>query len=467
MLCADRGVCALLGFPANAATVGQSLLAGALLFLGASALLSSGTSRSRPAIVVALAGCFGGWALWPRGPHTALPATPHAPLTCRVPGLSSRAAFTACARADSNANHTCPGLFADEDSEAPHDSTHALSCLRSRFSWVAFAGDSHMRMLFGSLATQLSHGLHTVNFSSVGASDKSWSGVFQKGLSFNLSTRENYLPQAVCILRGDSSIAHGRVGPSGYVAVVLSAVESRLLKYTPSQIGSMPTLVNGVNWRNGSRAGLCLTYSAMLFPDDEAIGRIYGTQGGPWLPQPDALIVNTAQWPTWRRWSLARFRMGIDMLLGNATAPPRATSSAAAARPPRRVVLWSSSPTAVAKLPRHKSNINHGALGNFARAARNAVLAHAGNGGGHVAFFDVLAYGVAGWRSGQFSIGSDGIHWSVGQCATPATNKFKCSLFKAASGHAVTLYSCVWDATLAFLCGGGCRHPYTGKVACS
>ena len=31
MLCADRGVCALLGFPVDATTVGQALLAGALL----------------------------------------------------------------------------------------------------------------------------------------------------------------------------------------------------------------------------------------------------------------------------------------------------------------------------------------------------------------------------------------------------------------------------------------------------
>ena len=373
------------------------------------------------------------------------------PPTCRVPGISSRAAFTTCARADSKANRTCRGLFADEDSEAPHDSSHALTCLRSRFSWVAFAGDSHMRMLFTSLAAQLSHGLHTVNFSSVGASDAWSAGVSQTYL--NLSTKQHYLPQAVCILRRNGSTTHGR---GAYVAVVLSGVESRLLKYTPSHTGSIPTLVNGV-LRSGSRAGLCLSYSAMLFPDDESIGRIYGTQERLWLPQPDALIVNTAQWPTWKGWSLARFRMGIDMLLSNVTALPgrlRATSLIAAARPPRRVVIWSSSPTAVANLPKHKSNITHGALSKFAGAARDAVLAHAGNGGSHAAFFDVLSYGVAGWHSGQFSISSDALHWNVGGCAHPAMNKFRCSLFKEASGRAVTLYSCLWDATLAFLCGG-------------
>ena len=88
MLCADRGVCALLGFPADAATVGQALIAGALLILGVLSLLCSGTSScrelvpaggaraagsscrelSRPATLVALAGCFCGWCLWPRGP---------------------------------------------------------------------------------------------------------------------------------------------------------------------------------------------------------------------------------------------------------------------------------------------------------------------------------------------------------------------------------------------------------------
>jgi len=68
MLCSDRGVCALLGFPVNAVTLGQALLAGALLFLGLLLLLSSGTNRSKPAIVLALVGCLGGWALWPRGP---------------------------------------------------------------------------------------------------------------------------------------------------------------------------------------------------------------------------------------------------------------------------------------------------------------------------------------------------------------------------------------------------------------
>ena len=71
MLCADRGVCALLGFPVDAATVGQALLAGALLILGVLSLLCSGTSRSRPATLVALAGCFCCWYLWPRGPPAA------------------------------------------------------------------------------------------------------------------------------------------------------------------------------------------------------------------------------------------------------------------------------------------------------------------------------------------------------------------------------------------------------------
>ena len=71
MLCADRGVCALLGFPVDAATVGQALLAGALLIAGVLSLLSSRTSRSRPATLVALVGCFCGWYLWPRGPPAA------------------------------------------------------------------------------------------------------------------------------------------------------------------------------------------------------------------------------------------------------------------------------------------------------------------------------------------------------------------------------------------------------------
>ena len=71
MLCQDRGVCALLGFPADAATVGQALIAGAVLILGVLSLLCSGTSRSRPATLVALAGCFCGLYLWPRGPPAA------------------------------------------------------------------------------------------------------------------------------------------------------------------------------------------------------------------------------------------------------------------------------------------------------------------------------------------------------------------------------------------------------------
>ena len=71
MLCEDRGVCALLGFPADAATVGQALIAGAVLILGVLSLLCSSTSRSRPATLVALAGCFCGLYLWPRGPPVA------------------------------------------------------------------------------------------------------------------------------------------------------------------------------------------------------------------------------------------------------------------------------------------------------------------------------------------------------------------------------------------------------------
>ena len=64
-------MCALLGFPADAATVGQALIAGAVLILGVLSLLCSGTSRSRPATLVALAGCFCGLYLWPRGPPAA------------------------------------------------------------------------------------------------------------------------------------------------------------------------------------------------------------------------------------------------------------------------------------------------------------------------------------------------------------------------------------------------------------
>jgi uncharacterized coiled-coil protein SlyX len=70
MLCVDRGVCALLGFPVDAATVGQALLFLGLLSL-LSLLISRGTSRSRLVIVVALAGCLGGWALWALWPPTA------------------------------------------------------------------------------------------------------------------------------------------------------------------------------------------------------------------------------------------------------------------------------------------------------------------------------------------------------------------------------------------------------------
>ena len=70
MLCAERGVCALLGFAVDAATLGQAMLAGALLFLGMLALLSRGApgqpSRTWPATVAALGGCLCGWALWPR-----------------------------------------------------------------------------------------------------------------------------------------------------------------------------------------------------------------------------------------------------------------------------------------------------------------------------------------------------------------------------------------------------------------
>ena len=70
MLCAERGVCALLGFAVDAATLGQAMLAGALLFLGMLALLSRGApgqpSRTWPATVVALGGFLCGWALWPR-----------------------------------------------------------------------------------------------------------------------------------------------------------------------------------------------------------------------------------------------------------------------------------------------------------------------------------------------------------------------------------------------------------------
>ena len=76
MLCADRGVCALLGLPVDAATLGQAMLAGALLILGlilgVLLLLSRGAPgqprRTWPATVAALGGSVCGWALWPRRP---------------------------------------------------------------------------------------------------------------------------------------------------------------------------------------------------------------------------------------------------------------------------------------------------------------------------------------------------------------------------------------------------------------
>ena len=316
---------------------------------------------------------------------------------------------------------------------------------------MSLAGDSHLRLLFGSLASQLTDGLHTVNFSSIGASN-AWAGVPKANLNVNftvppMQARGQYLSNAVCILeRGGAT--HGAHGSIARIAVTLSNIESLLLNEAPPA-GALPTLVHEAN---RMKRGLCLTYSAMLFPDETSIGRLYGTLS---LPRPDAVIVNTAQWPQWKGWTLTQYRAGLDMLLRNATARPVriATAPKAEVRPFRRVLLWASSPTNTAKLPKHKANITSSALTRFAQTARAAALMQSATRSGHVAFFDVMTYGTAGWNSGQFKVSSDAIHWSVGSCRTPGQNRFSCQLFKEASRLPVTLYSCVWDATLDFLCG--------------
>ena len=72
MLCSDRGVCALLGFPVDAVFLGQALIAGALLILGVLSLLSRGApgqpSRTWPSTVMGSGGSLCGWALWPGRP---------------------------------------------------------------------------------------------------------------------------------------------------------------------------------------------------------------------------------------------------------------------------------------------------------------------------------------------------------------------------------------------------------------
>lgn len=68
MACSSKGICAVLGFPADASTVETALFAGVLLFLGVAVILAvAWRSRpSRPAILAAVASCSTGYAIWPR-----------------------------------------------------------------------------------------------------------------------------------------------------------------------------------------------------------------------------------------------------------------------------------------------------------------------------------------------------------------------------------------------------------------
>ena len=114
--------------------------------------------------------------------------------------------------------------------------------------------------------------------------------------------------------------------------------------------------------------------------------------------------------------------------------------------------MWTSPP---AGKP-FKANITNEKIAHYAAIAGQVVLETGARGGGgrtDIRLIDAgsLASRGAAARMPQFKL-SDGLHWSTGRCAANSTTKSNCMLFKASAGLESGLYSCLWDATQAFLC---------------
>lgn len=382
-----------------------------------------------------------------------------------------------------------------DESSTSFDAERASNCLLSQYHWIALAGDSHMRMIFRSLAMQLVAGLPTRNFSSTGAwaCDASLAGRnISKELSYLRTRKLRYSAEVTCIGqrangRDDAARASGPL-----VALRLSTEEQHLLNSEPAadpyflERGSkrgatVPVpgaLASLVDRALHGRRGVCLSYSMMLVPTKYQIDLLYGhsRQGSgnvsderapAQLRRPDVLIANPAVWASWTRMALGGFKDGLAMLLRAATAATpaeRRTAAGAAvatAARSRRIVLWSSTPSVPRNLPAHKANITHGPLAAFALAARKVALAH--KGAGAVAFVDALAYGTAGARAGRFAVPKDGLHWQHGSCSNARrTARDGCMLFREAARERAALYSCLWDTTLAFICPPVSRLPPGG-----
>lgn len=333
--------------------------------------------------------------------------------------------------------------------EAPLATLDAAAvCLASVYRWLAIAGDSHLRMAFMALATQL-----------LGGGEIPGREMLFGNASLQ-SPLENSPDNAAAICCSEECSAnvptcHRRCALFGH-----DALHRGLGRFVASAL------------RGAARWEFCVTYSDMRFPRDTH--ELLRPPGGDAKEVPDALVLDPAIWPVWKGW-----------LSRNATTPyaaaltallRRAVATNVASGKPRAVVLWSSPPTlrveATGRRP-SKFDFRQRAVASardIALAAMEQVAeeehrregcmsSQRGRGTSRfmrVAFVDVLRIGIDGIATGRMPLfrgaSHDGVHWPGG--APPR------DWFRATAGLEPSLSSCSTELTIAAL---GCAHGTGAK----
>jgi len=334
------------------------------------------------------------------------------------------------------------------------DEMTAIEKLLARYRWVAIAGDSHLHMIFLKLVQQITSAEPRNRLANL----TDWAGTRWTGSSLRLDAGER-LPPPFVVAYETGNVTHDKAVRYSTAALCIrrecvgcQLEFAALGLQTHLFLRSLPTLVRDSLTGRPTGHGLCLTYTDMRLPSDESATLLFEHRTAATAKAargPDALIIDPAVWVAWRGWSSEQYDDALLHLLQKATTRREVPSLRLA---PRRVVLWSSSPTVQSLLAPHKANLTADALHLLAEVERRRVATFAGNGVAHLLYLDALRFGTAGWRAGRFAPHSDGVHWQWGACDDKRRAPSTCALFRQAAQLPATLYSCLWDETVAFLC---------------
>lgn len=335
--------------------------------------------------------------------------------------------------------------------EAPLATLDAAAfCLASVYRWLAIAGDSHLRMAFMALATQL-----------LGGGEIPGRELLFGNASL-LSSLENSPDNAAAICCSEECSANVPTCQRRCALFGSDALHRGLGRFVASAL------------RGAARWEFCVTYSDMRFPRDTH--ELLRPPDGDAKEVPDALVLDPAIWPVWKGW-----------LSRNATTPyaaaltallRRAVATNVASGKPRAVVLWSSPPTLrVEATGRKPSKFDFGQ--RAVASARDIALAaiervaeeehRRGEGcmpsqrrrgtsrSMRMAFVDALRIGIDGIATGRMPLfrgaSHDGVHWPGG--APPR------DWFRATAGLEPSLSSCSTELTIAAL---GCAQAPMGQA---